>query len=242
MPERTLTAWLGDERFENEREAVRAGILDAIREEAVRRGRELADATSEAILVCRKALRRDPDGKTASSLLSSLMRAREVEDRIQRLDEGGPTSITGIKLSDEDRAAFEQWQEERREAERRSPEQLQRAVHETSLAITHRAMQPGERQLLHDLLAQVGGASAGTLTAALRGDPALIQTLSEKLELARLQAEADAEKTEAERAYIAAPRPAQREDSGQFVVPAVDATDPTETRATEFRSIDPNDR
>jgi hypothetical protein len=112
VPERTLSLWLRDPRYAQEREAVQAGLLQSVQQDAARRGIEVAEATREAILVCRKSLRRDPDGKTASSLLTALSRARETEDRIQRLDTGSATEICGVAMDAEDEHAFKEWHAE----------------------------------------------------------------------------------------------------------------------------------
>lgn len=177
VPERTLSAWLTDDRFIDEKEAVQAGLLRALQEEAVRRGRELAEATSEAILVCRKALRRDPDGKTASSLLSALMRAREVEDRIGRLDHGEPTEIAGIKLAPEDREAFEQWYGEHQESKQLGREGLVQRLHDGLINGIGLALQPQQTKLLHGVLAALCEPGSRPVADALRDDLPLARSL-----------------------------------------------------------------
>jgi hypothetical protein len=176
VPERTLSLWLRDPRYAQEREAVQAGLLQSVKQDAARRGLEVAEATREAILVCRKSLRRDPDGKTASSLLTALSRARETEDRIQRLDTGSATEIAGIALSPEDQEAFREWHADRLASHAVTDEQLVQRVHESLLDGLRQVLEMRHGEVLQRALRILAEEGDG-IGYALRGDLELARRL-----------------------------------------------------------------
>jgi hypothetical protein len=198
VPERTLSAWLRDERYAEERRAVQAGLLQSVQQDAARRGIEVAEATREAVLVCRKALRGNPDGKTASSLLTALSRCRETEDRIQRLDEGKATEIAGVVLAPEDQEAFRLWYEDYRSRRGDSAQDIDRRWRECILEGVREALQAGGNgDLLRAILEAIGRASDGTLTYGLRRDVDLARQFHAAVTKALAVAEQDAIKAAA---------------------------------------------
>jgi hypothetical protein len=176
VPERTLSLWLRDPRYAQEREAVQAGLLQSVQQDAARRGIEVAEATREAILVCRKSLRRDPDGKTASSLLTALSRARETEDRIQRLDDGRATAIAGVALDAEDQEAFRAWHADHLERKKLTVAEEIRQIEESFERVLAQMVQPGHAESLRGFLGLVAS-STDTVTHALRSDVELARRL-----------------------------------------------------------------
>ena len=228
VPERTTSIWLTDPQYAEERRAVQAGLQRAMQQDAERRGVELAAATDEAILVCRKKLREDPDGKTASQLLNALARAREMEDRIARLDEGTATEIHGMTLSEEDREAFQEWLRERERLRELTPADLERDHHRAFTNAIGMMVEPGNGRYLHDILELIAQRGDGVVTFALRGDLDVARRLQELVGKAIEQAEEDRALGEGGRGYIDAPRPSTALIDGD-VVDADVLDEPVET-------------
>jgi len=190
VPERTISVWLTDERYAEERRAVHEGLVAAVREGAAARGADLVAATNEAVLVCRQALRKDPDGKTASSLLSSLSRARETEDRIARLDDGSATEIQGRQLSAEERDAYEAWRREREVFRGLTPEELSEMMREGLLASLQSAMDRRDREAMVAALRAIV-AEGDLLSYWMRGDLELARRLHALVTTGLRHAESD---------------------------------------------------
>ena len=184
VPERTISSWLTDPQYAEEREAVQSGLRRAMEAEAGRRGAELAEAINEAILVCRKALREMPDGRAASSLLTALGRARETEDRIRRLDEGRATDIHGVQLSEAEREAFRDWLDEHRRRETVSDEDLLRQLEEDTWSFIAERLEQANTEDTRRLLDLALLSGDGALVRALETDAGLAQRLADITERA----------------------------------------------------------
>ena len=176
VPERTLSAWLRDPRRAEEREAVRAGLLNGLREGAAQRGADAAEATREALLVCRKALRNNPNAREAAALLSTVNRVRETEDRLQRLaEDSSPQDL----LSEADRRDFEEWRSETLERQSWTDEELKNHLRSSFLRLVDSALGPaGDGELFRRVLERIAGRDATPrLMFTLRSDVPLAEEL-----------------------------------------------------------------